>query len=122
MTDSVTEPKQFERLVEESKPERKRVRTLVNEGRWRDAEPDRTRFRDFADRRAAKTPTPSGAEALIGPTVDLQGTSFLTEGSAIRRAVAYVEVNDLRSSEVASGFLVSPRLFLTNNHVIRDAS
>jgi endonuclease G len=65
---------------------------------------------------------PSGAEALIGPTIDLQGASFLTEGAQIRRAVAYIEVNDAHSSKVGSGFLVSPRLFLTNCHVIGDAN
>jgi endonuclease G len=113
---------QFVRVVEKSTQERQRVRTLISQGRWRDAEPDRTRFRRFADRKAAKIAPRHGAESLIGPTIDLQGTSFLTEGSAIRRAIAYVEVNDLRSSEVASGFLISPRLFLTNCHVIRDAN
>ena len=118
--DSVNQPKQFASVVEESRQERQRVRTLVSEGRWQDAEPDRNRFRQFTDRRNAKIAPSRGAEALIGPTVDLQGTSFLTEGAMIRRAVAYVEVNDTRSSEVGSGFLISPRLFMTNRHVIRD--
>ncbi|MFH1011861.1 MAG: DNA/RNA non-specific endonuclease [bacterium] len=63
---------------------------------------------------------PPGAEAIVGTTVDLQGVCFLTEGTQVRRAVAYVEVNDPRESKVASGFLVSPSLFLTNQHVISD--
>jgi endonuclease G len=107
-------------LVRQTKDERARVRKLVNEGRWREAETEPSRSARFAAKQMAKV-APPGAEAIVGTTVDLQGVSFLTEGTQVRRAVAYVEVNDPRESKAGSGFLVSPRLFLTNQHVISDA-
>ena len=33
---------------------------------------------------------------------------------------ATVEVNDARETGQGSGFLISPRLFITNQHVVRD--
>jgi endonuclease G len=108
-------------LAKNTAPERARVRRLVAQGRWREAEPDLTRLKRFTDRKIAKI-APAGAEAIIGDTVDFQAASFLTEGAQIRRAVAYVEVNGPTSSELGSGFLISPNLFMTNNHVIVDAN
>jgi len=95
------------------------VRKLVGEGRWRDAESDLARLKNYTGRRLARLARP-GAESLVGTTVDLQGASFLTEGARVRRAVAFVEVNDPRKSKVGTGFLVSPRLFMTNCHVVGD--
>ena len=111
----------FRDTVARSAVERRRVRDLAASGRWREAEPDTVRLKQFMARTVARF-IPPRAEAIQGRTVDLQGVTFLTTGSAIRRAVAYVEVNDARTSEVGSGFLVSPRLFLTCAHVIKDAS
>lgn len=62
-----------------------------------------------------------GQEALQGPTNDLQPIGFLTEGAVLRRAVGKVIVDTDRSHEEGSGFLISPELFITNQHVIRDA-
>jgi endonuclease G, mitochondrial len=111
----------FRETVARSAGERQRVRELVANGRWREAEEDPVRVKRFLQRRISNS-LPARAEAIQGRTVDFQRVSFLIDGAAIRRAVAYVEVNDARSSEVGSGFLVSPRLFLTCAHVIKDAA
>lgn len=109
----------FTKLVEDSRTARARVRQLVAQKRWREAEPNRDRFTAYAMRRAAIN-LPRGAEAMIGETLDFQGAWFLPEGAKLRRSVAYVEVSDARSSDAGSGFLVSPQLFMTNRHVIAD--
>jgi len=119
-TNADAKPRGFDDLVNTTQHARARVRGLVRAGRWRDAEPDRDRLRAFNNRRARKRAI-RGAEAIVGDAEDFQGASYLTEGAQLRRAVAYVEVNDVRSSTAGSGFLISPRLFITNCHVIGDA-
>lgn len=112
---------QFEDNVKASVAKRAEVRALVREKRWREAD-DRDRVVAYTQRTVLSHLPAGGPEGLIGATVDFQGASFLTEGASIRRAVAYVEVNDTRYSEVGSGFLISPRLFLTCAHVISDVN
>jgi endonuclease G len=111
----------FRQLVTATQDARAEVRTKVANGRWRDAEPDPVR-RDafFAARRDLNLP--AGAEAMQGPTADYQSVAYLPSGADIRRCVAYVEVSDARMSQVATGFMVSPTLFLTNRHVLLDAA
>jgi endonuclease G len=110
----------FRRLVEETRSARDHVRGLVAAKRWTEAEPDRGRMMRFMSRKADMS-APRGKEALIGDTVDLQAASFLPEGAQARRAVAYVEVSGPKSSTAGTGFLISPNLFITNQHVIEDA-
>ena len=112
---------EFVARVEKSREKRAAVRRLVGAGRWQDAEEEPERVRQFNARHLARLGS-RGPESIIGDSSDYQMASFLPEGSQVRRAVAYVEVNDVRSSEAGSGFLISPRLFLTNWHVIRDAN
>jgi len=117
---SAEQQQRIAKLVSESVVERGRVRRLVADGKWTEAEPEPERVRAYFSRRAVRRVT-RGAEAIQGPTLDLQPASFLAEGAAARRAVALVTVNAPRESTTGSGFLVSPRLFLTNQHVVRDA-
>ncbi len=54
---------------------------------------------------------------------DLVGSRFLHRGSRVSRTVARVTIR--RRGRVAgygTGFLISPRLFMTNNHVLPDQS
>jgi endonuclease G, mitochondrial len=97
-----------------------RVRADVRAGRWYEADLDIDRRAKFFTRRILKR-TPRGAESARGPSVDFQSCAFLVEGADVRRAVGYVEVNDPREFNQGSGFLISPRLFITNQHVISDA-
>jgi endonuclease G, mitochondrial len=106
-------------LIQSSQPERDRVRALIAQKRWRDAEPDPARSAAYMDKRTQGV-APPGAEAIVGDTIDLQPIRFLPMGANVRRAVAYVEVNTPNASKLGSGFLVSPNLFLTNCHVIGD--
>ncbi|MBC8025777.1 MAG: DNA/RNA non-specific endonuclease, partial [Steroidobacteraceae bacterium] len=63
--------------------------------------------------------TLSRAERIYGKTVDFVGVSFLERGYVSARAVARVA---FRSGQaLGSGFLISDRLFVTNNHVIGSA-
>jgi endonuclease G, mitochondrial len=106
-------------LVKSSQVERDRVRTLIGQKRWRDAEPDAVRSAAYMEKRIEGV-SPPGAEAIVGDTIDLQPARFLPVGSNVRRAVAFVEVNTPRTSTLGSGFLVSPNLFITNCHVVND--
>jgi endonuclease G len=111
----------FARLVTETRDARARVRDLVATRRWRDAEPDRSRLARYTAR-AASMAEPRGREAIEGDTNDLQPAWFLPAGAKVRRAVAYVEANNAGKWSAGSGFLISPRLFLTNQHVIANES
>lgn len=109
----------FEERVAETRDDRVRVRKLVETNDWQAAETDPERRKAFFQRQLLVRS--SGAEAIKGPTNNLQPVSFLVEGFQVRRAVGFVEVNDPRGSTVGSGFLISRHLFLTNCHVIQDA-
>lgn len=61
-----------------------------------------------------------GEERVYGSTIDFVSSVFLDRGAAACRAVARVAFRDGRAQ--GSGFLVSPRLFLTNHHVIGSAA
>lgn len=110
----------FEQLVQATTEQRNRVRRLVAHGQWKRAESDTERFRRFAAKRI-QIRTRSGAEAIQGNSLDFQPASFLSEGATVRRAVAYVEASFGTVSTTGSGFMISPRLFITNQHVIPDA-
>jgi endonuclease G len=59
-----------------------------------------------------------GLERVIGKA-DFLGTQFIEMAAAVSRFVARVHLRDRPGQDVGfgTGFMVSPRLFLTNNHV-----
>ncbi|GAA2428963.1 hypothetical protein GCM10010405_09630 [Streptomyces macrosporus] len=60
-------------------------------------------------------------ERIIGISKDLQAWSFLPRGARAARTVARVAVRENgRELPIGTGFLVSPRLLLTNHHVLPD--
>ena len=66
-------------------------------------------------------------ERIITPANNLLPVHFLEEGAHIQRAIARVTLRESHSGLPAgsgwgTGFLVSPSLFLTNNHVIQDTA
>ena len=67
---------------------------------------------------ALETVKERGPEAIYGNTIDFLSVSFLERGAAAARAVARVAFQDGRPQ--GTGFMVSDRLFVTNNHVIRS--
>lgn len=66
---------------------------------------------------------PRSLERVLGSN-DLIGIRFLEQGVQVARAVARVQIRDGqgRAAGYGTGFLVSPRLFLTNNHVLATAA
>ncbi|MDA9448236.1 DNA/RNA non-specific endonuclease [Bradyrhizobium sp. CCBAU 21360] len=108
----------FRNVVEQTREDRDRVRKLVESKQWRQAEPDRTRMAMFSLRTARQT-MPRGAEAVQGPD-DMQASWFLPGGATARRAIAFVEATAGGKWTAGSGFLISPTLFMTNQHVIQD--
>lgn len=60
-------------------------------------------------------------ERILGGN-NLLGISFLELGTTVSHSVGRIQVNDqFRTREFGTGFMVSPRLILTNNHVLPDA-
>lgn len=66
---------------------------------------------------------PGLLERILGDS-DLMGISFLELGLQISRTVGRVHCRDLAGSTVGygTGFMVSPRLMMTNNHVLDSAA
>lgn len=63
-----------------------------------------------------------GKEAILG-TPDFQGVYFLEKGAQVLRTVGIIGVAERGASyAVGTGFMVSPRLLMTNNHVIGTTS
>ncbi len=112
----------FAQRMDDSQQQRKQVRQYVQQGKWQEAEEDQERRLAYQAREEERLSKFSLArrEAVQGDTRDFQPVSFLEEGASVRRAVAKVEVNTVETSDLGTGFLVSPRLFLTNQHVVQS--
>jgi V8-like Glu-specific endopeptidase len=68
-----------------------------------------------------RIPLPESLERVMGAN-DMVGIRFLEEGVRVGRAVARVHIRSgMGDRGFGTGFLVSPRLFLTNHHVIESA-
>ncbi|MFS8113428.1 DNA/RNA non-specific endonuclease [Rhizobium jaguaris] len=96
---------------------RKLNREKVASGDWSGAEPNDTRalaYRLRIDRKAGH------AEATYG-TNDFQPAAFLPGGARARRSVAMTSMDTPGESRTGTGFLISTKLFLTNQHVIKNA-
>ncbi|MFD0479348.1 trypsin-like peptidase domain-containing protein [Nonomuraea thailandensis] len=66
---------------------------------------------------------PQMYERILGVAKDLQSWSFLPRGARAARTVARISVAENgRELPIGTGFLVSPRLLLTNHHVLPDAT
>ncbi|WP_282692705.1 serine protease [Streptomyces sp. CC208A] len=66
---------------------------------------------------------PAAYERIIGISKELQAWSFLPRGARAARTVARVSARENgREIPIGTGFLVSPRLLMTNHHVLPDAT
>lgn len=60
---------------------------------------------------------PRALERVLG-TNNLMGVGFLEQGLAVARSVALIHLATPQGTGYGTGFMVSPRLLLTNNHVL----
>jgi len=65
---------------------------------------------------------PVALERVLG-TTDFLGVAFLERGLQVARTVARIAIRGKTGSPIGygTGFMVSPRLLMTNNHVLPDA-
>lgn len=102
------------------------LRTIAK-GRPGDAEPDETRSRAVVQVRkgvtfekAQQIARAGGPEAVWGKTIDFVGVAFFELGQHAARSVCRIATR--AGQGVGTGFLISPHLLMTNNHVISSAS
>lgn len=106
----------FRHRASESGQDRATVRDMAAVGKATRADADTERVHAFLARKLAR----GGPEAIQGLANDLQPVAFLAEGAAVRRAVCKVIIDTDASHLEGTGFLVTPRVLITNQHVIRD--
>ena len=135
--------KQTERRFADRTQNREEKGKLIQEGKILEANPpelvERRMSRLKADSRMARAmigeglkfaPTGPGVSALGYPralervlgTNDLMGIGFFEHGLHIARAVARIHIRTPQGAPAGfgTGFMVSPRLLLTNNHVFES--
>jgi endonuclease G, mitochondrial len=110
------------RLLEADTPERvaKRLERLrIQPGTTLEGGPGAISFGLIS---GAETAEPGLLERILG-TSDLMGVSFLELGLLVSRTVGRVHCRNRTGRTVAygTGFMVSPRLMMTNNHVLDSA-
>ncbi|KMS76505.1 peptidase [Streptomyces viridochromogenes] len=72
--------------------------------------------------RAEPLAAPAAYERILGVSKELQAWSFLPRGARAARTIARISVRENgRELPIGTGFLVSPRLLMTNHHVLTDA-
>lgn len=113
--------------IRESMDDIHRSLAAISAGRPGDAETDATRRAAVLQRRrgvpyddAVRLAPTAGAEKVWGKTIDFVDYVFLERGMRAGRAVARVATPD--GQGIGTGFMISPRLFMTNNHVLPDAN
>lgn len=74
-----------------------------------------------ADETVAGRPEPNALERVLG-TNDLMGVAFLERGLQVSRTVGriWIGVSSGRPMGYGTGFLISPRLLMTNHHVLGE--
>ena len=95
----------------------------INEGRPGDAETDQSRRAAVVQARqripldeARQVARKIGPEAIWGKTIDFVDVVFFERGARAARSVCRIITRS--GQAIGSGFLISPRLLITNNHVI----
>jgi len=106
--------------------------SAIREGRISDVEsPERIKKRldrltgaalkqNVGDRRPSRLVETIGLERVLGKS-DFLGVSFLEMALAVSRFVGRINIRSMpgQTAGFGTGFMVSPRLLLTNNHVLR---
>jgi endonuclease G, mitochondrial len=112
--------------------ERKATLSAIKEGRISDVEsPERIQKRldrlteaalrqNVGERRPSRLVETIGLERVLGKA-EFLGVSFLEMALAVSRFVGRINIRSMpgQTAGFGTGFMVSPRLLLTNNHVLR---
>lgn len=123
--------------IERARDQQEKTVAAIRRGNPMDAEWDRTRALMRVEARARMMPRQAVAtiasevserlaeptavpERIWGATEDFVGVAFLQRGANAARSVGRVAFRDGRPQ--GTGFLISPGLFLTNNHVLETPS
>ncbi|THF86571.1 hypothetical protein E7T09_10725 [Deinococcus sp. KSM4-11] len=116
------QPQELQQIVEQRLEQTRRQRlhshTEIQQGRPDLAEDDPQRRARFEAHMSGDAPV--NAEKVWGDA-DFVDAVFLLVGSRAARAVARI-VTDAGRTPLGTGFLVSPRVLITNNHVLEDAA
>jgi endonuclease G, mitochondrial len=110
---------EVQQRIQETRGQRLKARQAIASGTPLKAEEDWERRTSYVERVKPEN-LPPGAEAIQGDTVDYVDAVFLLTGTSAARTVARVLIDDGRTP-YGSGFMISPKLFITNNHVLIDA-
>ena len=110
---------EVQQRIQETHGQRVKARQAIASGTPLKAEEDWERRTSYVERVKPEN-LPPGAEAIQGDSVDYVDAVFLLTGTSAARTVARVLVDDGRTP-YGSGFMISPKLFITNNHVLIDA-
>ncbi len=99
---------------------------VIAAGRRGDAEPDPTRRAavlqarcGLSDAESRSESMKTGPESIWGKTIDFVGVAFLERGRRAARSVCRITQD---GSPIGTGFLISPHLLITNNHVLSSAA
>lgn len=79
--------------------------------------------RDRVNFLTASLGDPAAAESMLERIIlgnELQPVSYLQRGALAARAVARIAIRSMLGSGWGTGFLISPQVLLTNNHVLPD--
>lgn len=109
--------------IEEQRQEIENTLRAIAQGRPDDAEPEGKRRIAVRQRRTGMPAEEVinrtqvyGAERVWGKTIDFVDVAFLERGAHAARPVARIITQD--GQGLATGFMISATLFMTNNHVI----
>lgn len=126
-----------ERFLASTDQRERRREVLENRGDWREVEDasrlrNRLRRKGMADSMAESLVKDAMANPAIGSALleriiaesELLDVSFLIVGARLARGVTRVQIRSPSGRVLGhgTGFLVSPNLMMTNNHVLRDAA
>lgn len=114
--------------VRASAPEIENSLKAIAEHKPFEAEPDSSRRRDvMQDRKKVSlgearqlAASATGAEKIWGQTIDFVDVIFFERGMRAARAVC--RIISRSGQAIGTGFMISPRLLITNNHVIASAA
>jgi hypothetical protein len=107
---------EVQQRIQETREQRVKARQAITSGTPLKLEEDWERRTSYVERVKPEN-LPPGAEAIQGDPVDYVDAVFLLTGTSAARTVAHVLIDDGRTP-YGSGFMISPKLFITTTSSI----